>query len=103
MQAQDRLSKPQVVPIAVVNTRDWLGRGLYFDVLALAVNVFSGVAAAIDIYAAGYVRAATGVSAGVSFSPLGRVGLELALFVVSFAWIAGRLLRAAYRELPRMA
>lgn len=102
MQAQDRMQGAQAVPVAVVNTREWLGRGLYFDVFAVAVNLLSGTAAAIDLYAAGYLRASSPVGADASFGALARIGLEVAIFVGSYVWIAGRLMRAAYRELPRM-
>lgn len=101
MQVEERFPT-QAVPVAVVSTSAWLGRGLYYDVLALSLNLLSAVAVAIDIYAAGYMRAATSVSATASFEPLARIGVELAVFAASFAWIAARVTRAAFRELPRV-
>lgn len=91
----------QVIPIAVLDTRSWMGRGLYYDALALAVNLLAGTAAALDIYAAGYVRALGGAALTASFGALARIGVELLVFLASFLWMAGRLIRAAYRDLPR--
>lgn len=103
MQAQDRAQASRAVPVVVVDTRQWRGRGMYYDALALTINLLSGIACAVDIYAAGYLRAATGVVTGLpSFVALARIGLEAAIFAGSFAWVAARLLRASYRELPRL-
>lgn len=95
--SEDALS----IPVAVLDTHSWEGRGLYYDVLALVANLLAGVAVALDIYAAGYLRATGDPSLPVSFHPLARIALEIVIFVASFTWIAGRLIRAAYRDLPR--
>jgi|SRR5581483_5808888 len=91
----------QSIPIAVLDTRSWLGRGLYYDALALAINALSGAAVALDLYVAGYVRALGGAALTASFSALTRLAVEMLAFLASFLWIAARLVRAAYRDLPR--
>lgn len=92
-----------VTRVPVHDRAGWLGRGLYFDVLALVVNLLAGIALAVDLYAAGVLRSATTVTVvgSANFAPLARLGLELAVFILSFAWIAGRLVRAAYQEIPQ--
>lgn len=89
------------IPIGVLDTRGWEARGLYYDVFALASNLLAGVALALDLYAAGYLRATTGAGPAASFQALARLGLEAAIFVASFAWLAARVVRAAVRDLPR--
>lgn len=96
-------SGPMSIPVSVHDTRHWAGRALYYDVLALSVCILSAVALALDIYQAGYLRAVGGpASVGASFRPLLQLALEGLLFIVAFAWIAGRIIRAAYREMPRV-
>lgn len=92
---------PQQIPVAALAVDTWLGRALYYDVLAIAVNLLSATAVALDLYAAGYGRATTGVSPAASFAPLTRIALEGAIFVTTFVWMASRLVRSSYREIPR--
>jgi hypothetical protein len=93
---------PQPIPVTALDAKSWLGRGLYYDVLALAANLLSGIAVALDVYVSGYLRALGGAALSASFETLARVGLELAVFVGSFAWISARLVRAACRDIPRL-
>lgn len=93
---------PQPVAVAVHDRTAWLGRGMYYDMLALTVLLLAAFALGLDLYRAGYLRAVVGPAPEASFRLLGRLALEAAAFVGAFAWICARLVRAAYRELPRV-
>lgn len=98
-----RAGGPQLIPIAVHDHRAWLGRGFYFDLLALSLAFLAGVGVALDIYAAGYARASASASgAPPTFAPLARLALEAAIFLAGLAWMGARMLRASYRELPKV-
>lgn len=94
---------PQPVAVAVHDRERWVGRGMYYDVLGLTALMLSAFALGIDIYRAGYLRALGGASVDASFAPLARLALELAVFIGAFAWVAARLIRAAYHEMPKVA
>lgn len=98
-----RPSGPVTLPVTVHDSRQWLGRAMYYDVLALSILLLSSLALGLDIYQAGYLRAAgVPASPGADFGPLVQFAVQLALFIASFAWIAARLVRAGYREIPRV-
>lgn len=95
-------SGPQPVVVAVHDRASWRARGLYYDVMGLMSLLLSAVALAVDVYRAGYLRALSGPAVEASFGALVRVGLEAAVFIASFAWIASRLVAAAYRDIPKV-
>lgn len=93
---------PQPVAVAAHDRTAWLGRGMYYDVLAMTVLLLAAFALGLDLYRAGYLRALVGPTPDASFRPLGRLAVEAAAFVGAFTWICARLVRAGYRELPRV-
>jgi hypothetical protein len=81
------------VSTVVVDGRAWAGRGLYFDLLALVALLLSGVAIGLNIYS--YLVASA--SGGATWRFLATLGFSLVVFVLSYAWIASRLVLAAVR------
>jgi hypothetical protein len=75
----------------------WRGRALFLDLLALAALVLSAVAMGLGLRSY-LITSSTGADVGRTLLLLGLAG---ALFVLSFAWIAGRLVLAGMRDATR--
>ncbi len=87
-------------PVPVLDRQSWNSRAFFFDILALAALLLAGVALAVDAYIAGHFTGRGVIATGPpNFSVQIRIALEALVFFASFAWIAGRLLKASFREL----
>ncbi len=87
--------------VAVLDRKAWVARAFYFDLLALAVLLLAGAGLAVDIFVAGHFNGRGGpVQVDPNFSVQMRLALEGLAFLGSFAWVAARLIKAGFRELP---
>lgn len=77
----------------VIDREGFLARGVYFDVLALAVFLISAGGLAVDAYVAGQ-----GTLEPVEISVQVRIAIEAIALVASFTWIATRLVLAGFRD-----
>jgi hypothetical protein len=83
------------MPETVLDTRSWAGRALYFDILALVALLLSVLATALNIYS---YLSAEARDVEVTWRLLVTMGFSLVVFILSYSWIAARLVRASVHE-----
>jgi hypothetical protein len=95
------MGAPSRARVLVLDRGKWAREAFYLDTLALAVLLFGALGLGLDLYTAGFNRALAAPAAGsADFGLLVRLGVGLVAVAGAFAWLAARVLRAGYRDLP---